>query len=111
MARWIQPVIDGKWDEKGQFMVGSELSLSYQPKMCEKTVWQVWEENSGRVYIRAPTDEEIIKTLLLIHLQHRCQGREEDPARHCVLPGMQCLPGDLPVRAHRERERDAAITR
>jgi hypothetical protein len=54
-------MIDGKWDEKGQFMTGSELSLSYQPKMCEKTVWQVWEENSGRVYIRAPTDEEIIK--------------------------------------------------
>ena len=54
-------VIDGKWDEMGQFMVGSEQSLSYQPKMCEKTPWQVWEENSGRVYIRAPTDEEIIK--------------------------------------------------
>jgi len=55
-------VIDEKWDEKGQFMAGSELSLSYQPKICEKTVWQVWEENSGRVYIRAPTDEEIIKS-------------------------------------------------
>jgi hypothetical protein len=54
-------VIDGKWDEMGQFMVGSEQSLSYQPKMCEKTPWQLWEENSGRVYIRAPTDEEIIK--------------------------------------------------
>jgi hypothetical protein len=54
-------IIDEKWDEMGQFMVGSELSLSYQPKMCEKTPWQVWEENSGRVYIRAPTDEEIIK--------------------------------------------------
>jgi len=55
-------VIDGKWDEKGQFIIGSELSLSYRPKMCEKTPWQVWEENSGRVYIRAPTDEEIIKS-------------------------------------------------
>ena len=54
-------IIDGVWDEMGQFMVGSEQSLSYQPKMCEKTPWQVWEENSGRVYIRAPTDEEIIK--------------------------------------------------
>jgi len=54
-------IIDGVWDEMGQFMIGSELSLSYQPKMCEKTPWQVWEENSGRVYIRAPTDEEIIK--------------------------------------------------
>ncbi len=54
-------VIDGKWDEMGQFMVGSEQPLSYRPKMCEKTPWQVWEENSGRVYIRAPTDEEIIK--------------------------------------------------
>jgi hypothetical protein len=55
-------IIDEIWDEMGQFMVGSELSLSYQPKMCEKTAWQLWEENSGRVYIRAPTDEEIIKS-------------------------------------------------
>jgi hypothetical protein len=54
-------VIDGNWDEKGQFIIGSELSLAYRPKMCEKTPWQVWEANSGRVYIRAPTDEEIIK--------------------------------------------------
>jgi hypothetical protein len=54
-------ITDGKWDEKGQFIIGSELSLAYRPKMCEKTPWQVWEENSGRVYIRAPTDEEIIK--------------------------------------------------
>jgi hypothetical protein len=58
-------VIDEKWDEMGQFVVGSELSLSYQPMMCEKTPWQVWEENSGRVYIRAPTDEEIIRSYYL----------------------------------------------
>jgi hypothetical protein len=54
-------VIDRKWDEMGQFIIGSEQSLSYRPKMCENTTWQVWELNSGRVYIRAPTDEEIIK--------------------------------------------------
>jgi len=54
-------IIDGVWDEMGQFMIGTELTFSYQPKMCEKTPWQVWEENSGRVYIRAPTDAEIIK--------------------------------------------------
>ena len=54
-------VIDGKWDETGQFLQGSDIALSYQPVQCEKTVWQIWEENSGRVYIRAPTDEEIIK--------------------------------------------------
>ena len=53
-------VIDGKWDEIGQYLIGSEVSLRYQPMQCEKTPWQVWEENSGRVYIRAPTDEEII---------------------------------------------------
>jgi hypothetical protein len=34
--------------------------LTYQPKKCEKTPWQAWEENSGRRYIRAPTDAEII---------------------------------------------------
>ncbi len=54
-------VIDEKWDEMGQFIIGSEISLSYRPKMCEKTIWQVWEENSGRVCIRMPTDEEIIR--------------------------------------------------
>ncbi len=40
---------------------GSDVILSYQPKQCEKTVWQVWEEKSGRIYVRAPTDEEIIQ--------------------------------------------------
>jgi hypothetical protein len=54
-------ITDEKWDEMGQFIIGSELTLSYQPKMCENTSWQVWEANSGRVYIRAPTDEEIIR--------------------------------------------------
>jgi hypothetical protein len=44
----------------GQYLIGSEVSLWYQPMQCEKTPWQVWEENSGRVYIRAPTDEKII---------------------------------------------------
>ena len=57
----LSAIIDEKWDEMGQFMPGSEVSLSYRPKKCEKTPWQVWEENSGRVYIRMPTDEEIIK--------------------------------------------------
>ena len=28
--------------------------------MCEKTKWQSWEDSSGRVYIRMPTNEEII---------------------------------------------------
>jgi hypothetical protein len=55
-------VIDERWDEMGQFLIGSVISLSYQPRQCDKTTWQVWEENSGRVYIRAPTDEEIIKS-------------------------------------------------
>ena len=45
----------------GRFIIGSEISLSFRPKKCEKTPWQIWEENSGRVYIRMPTDEEIIK--------------------------------------------------
>ena len=53
-------VIDERWDEVGQFLVGSDISLLYQPMMCDRTVWQTWEANSGRVYIRAPTDEEII---------------------------------------------------
>lgn len=57
----VSAVIDEKWNEMDQVMAGSEISLSYRPKMCEKTSWQEWEENSGRVYIRMPTDEEIIR--------------------------------------------------
>ena len=58
----VSAVTDGQWDEMGRFIIGSEQSLSYRPKQCEKTPWQTWEENSGRVYIRAPTDEEIIRS-------------------------------------------------
>jgi hypothetical protein len=54
-------LIDDRWDEMGQFLIGSVLSLSYQPMQCEKTPWDTWEENSGRRYIRAPTEEEIIR--------------------------------------------------
>ena len=54
-------VIDDRWDETGQFLIGSAIALTYQPMQCEQTPWQVWEANSGRVYIRAPTDEEIIR--------------------------------------------------
>ncbi|MGB9176905.1 MAG: hypothetical protein WCB46_09250 [Methanoregula sp.] len=57
----VAAVTDEKWDEMGQFIIGSETTLSYRPKQCEKTVWQQWEENSGRVYIRMPADEEIIR--------------------------------------------------
>jgi len=57
----LAAVIDGTWDEPGQFLLGSSQALSFQPKKCEQTTWQVWEANSGRVYIRAPTDEEIIR--------------------------------------------------
>ena len=53
-------VIDDRWDEMGQFLTGSTLTLTYQPMQCDKTVWDTWEANSGRVYIRAPTDAEII---------------------------------------------------
>jgi len=54
-------VIDERWDEMGQFLIGSEIPLLYQPMQCEQPPWQIWEANSGRVYIRAPTDEEIIR--------------------------------------------------
>ena len=104
-------IIDEKWDEMGQFMVGSELSLSYQPKMCEKTPWQVWEENSGRVYIRAPTDEEIIKHYYASVYSIDVRDVKKIQLGTDDLPGLRCLPGDLPVRAHRECERDAAIAR
>jgi hypothetical protein len=54
-------VIDDRWDEMGQFLTGSTIALTYQPMQCDKTVWDTWEANSGRVYIRAPTEEEIVR--------------------------------------------------
>jgi hypothetical protein len=54
-------VIDDRWDEMGQFLIGSTVSLTYQPMQCEQTAWDTWEANSGRRYIRAPTEEEIIR--------------------------------------------------
>ena len=104
-------VIDGKWDEIGQFMIGSELSLSYRPKMCEKTPWQVWEENSGRVYIRAPTDEEIIKSYYISVYSIDVRDVKKIQLGTGGMPGLRCLPGDVPFRAHRECERDAAVAR
>jgi hypothetical protein len=56
----VSAVIDDRWDETGQFLTGSTLNLTYQPMQCDKTVWDTWEANSGRRYIRAPTDAEII---------------------------------------------------
>jgi len=54
-------VIDERWDEMGQYLIGSNQTLTFQPMQCDMTVWQTWEANSGRVYIRAPTDEEILR--------------------------------------------------
>jgi hypothetical protein len=54
-------VIDEKWDEVGQYLIGSEQTLTYQPMQCEQTPWQTWEANSGRRYIRAPTEEEVLR--------------------------------------------------
>ncbi len=60
--RYIESaVIDDRWDEMGQFLIGSTIALTYQPMQCDKTSWDAWEANSGRVYIRAPTEEEIVR--------------------------------------------------
>jgi hypothetical protein len=53
--------IDERWDEAGQFLIGSTIALTYQPMQCDKTPWDTWEANSGRRYIRAPTEEEIVR--------------------------------------------------
>jgi hypothetical protein len=89
-------VIDGKWDEIGQFIIGSELSLAYRPKMCEKTPWQVWEENSGRVYIRAPTDEEIIK-----HYYSSIYSTDVRDVKKIQLGTMSCQACDVCLETYR----------
>jgi hypothetical protein len=89
-------VMDGRWDEMGQFMVGSELSLSYRPKMCEKTPWQVWEANSGRVYIRAPTDEEIIK-----HYYSSVYSTDVRDVKKIQLDQMSCQACDVCPETYR----------
>ncbi len=89
-------VIDEKWDETGGFLIGSEASLSYRPKMCEKTSWQVWEENSGRVYIRAPTDEEIIT-----HYYASVYETEVRNVRKVQLDVMSCQACDVCMETYR----------
>ncbi len=89
-------VIDEKWDEKGQFIIRSELSLAYRPKMCEKTPWQVWEENSGRVYIRAPTDEEIIT-----HYYASVYNINVRDVKKVQLGGVACLACDVCLETYR----------
>jgi len=89
-------VIDGNWDEKGQFIMGSELSLAYRPKMCDKTPWQVWEENSGRVYIQAPTDEEIIRSYYL-----SVYGVEVRDVKKIQLGTVSCQACDVCLETYR----------
>lgn len=36
------------------------LWLSYQPIRCNQNPWEIWEANSDRTYIRAPTEKEIL---------------------------------------------------
>lgn len=37
------------------------LQLSYSPIQCGQNPWEIWESNSGRQYVRAPTEEEVLK--------------------------------------------------
>ncbi|MBS3068978.1 hypothetical protein J4441_01285 [Candidatus Micrarchaeota archaeon] len=39
--------------------------LSYEPIQCGGNPWQIWEAESGRQYIRAPTEEEILTAYYL----------------------------------------------
>jgi hypothetical protein len=89
-------VIDEKWDEIGQFIIGSEISLTYRPKQCEKTAWQVWEENSGRVYIRMPTDEEIIR-----HYYASVYGIEVRDVKKIQLDQVTCQACNVCLETYR----------
>jgi len=92
----VSAVIDERWDEKGQFMLGSEIALSYRPKMCEKTAWQSWEENSGRVYIRMPTDEEILKSYYV-----SVYGIEVRDVKKIQLDEVTCQACDVCLETYR----------
>jgi hypothetical protein len=92
----VSAVIDGQWDEMGQFIIGSELSLSYRPKQCEKTPWQSWEENSGRVYIRMPTDEEILRSYYI-----SVYGIEVRDVKKVQLDEVTCQACDVCLETYR----------
>jgi len=36
-------------------------SISYSPIQCNGNPWDIWHDSLGRTYIRAPTEEEILK--------------------------------------------------
>ncbi|VVB58486.1 Uncharacterised protein [Candidatus Anstonella stagnisolia] len=40
--------------------INKTVWLSYSPIQCKQNTWEIWEANSGRVYIRAPTEKEIL---------------------------------------------------
>ncbi|TAL51912.1 MAG: hypothetical protein EPN86_05750 [Nanoarchaeota archaeon] len=55
-------VIDGKWDEINQVLVSpQEVQMSFDLMQCSKTPWQEWLDNSDIRFIRAPTEEQVLK--------------------------------------------------
>jgi len=42
--------------------INKTVWLSYYPIQCGQNPWEIWEANSGRVYIRAPTEKEILSS-------------------------------------------------
>ena len=46
----------------GNETLNETVWLSYSPIQCKQNTWEIWEANSGRVYIRAPTEKEILSS-------------------------------------------------
>ena len=56
---------NGATAESNEFTIGksggSAATLSYAPIQCQGNPWEIWHNSLGRTYIRAPTEEEILK--------------------------------------------------
>ncbi len=73
-----------------------EGKFSIQPTQCQTNPWEIWHNDENRQYIRAPTEEEIIKEWLSVKFGIELDGYRQmdaDPDQ-VVCSACSCPRGD-----------------
>ncbi|MGV8150443.1 MAG: hypothetical protein ACP5NV_01820 [Candidatus Woesearchaeota archaeon] len=52
-------VIDGKWDELNQVMIG-ESEIKFTPMQCVDTPWRKWYKDGNIQFVKEPSEEELV---------------------------------------------------
>ncbi len=89
----------------------STIWFTIKPVQCQTNAWETWHERLGRVYIRAPTEQEILTEWLKeVHAIDALEFRAFEPAADdltIVCRACGCSRGDtLAVRVN-QTDRDA----